>query len=122
MNNSEFIKALVIKPGQEPNLTLIRDDNETLNKIVDGLIQEVPMENDLSFIVNEEGKILGLPINRLSPGYEKTYDILCGNIIVVANDYKSGKYISLSDEQIQYAKDVFELKKHTDALNKIIKK
>lgn len=108
-----FIKVLIVEPNKEPALHLIKNDLETLQEIVDGLIQIVSLPNGIDIILNEEGKIMGLPFNRVLPKeFFETDDILCGNLILAGLNEETGETISLTDEQIENAMEIFSLDKH----------
>ena len=58
--------VLLIEPGKRPNRTEIDGSLEGMQKLVGGLIQAVYPFHDaeVALIVNDEGKLLGLPFNR----------------------------------------------------------
>ena len=57
---------------------------------------------DVSIICNEEGKILGLPLNR-----DIGHDIIAGTFIIAGNDDSTGEFISLTNEQKEKYKNIF---------------
>ena len=62
---NETIKVLMIEPEKKPYVKEIGSDLESLQHEVDGDIEAFyPTEDEVAFIVNEEGKINGLPLNR----------------------------------------------------------
>ena len=62
------IKVIVVEPEKEPYIKEIDDTLEAKQKLVGGDIEIVSSffsdEVDYDFIINEEGKIRGLPLNR----------------------------------------------------------
>ena len=59
------MKVLMVQPGEIPHETDIEPGLESLQAAVDGPIQAVyPYEDPVALICNEEGKFLGLPLNR----------------------------------------------------------
>ena len=59
------MKVLMVQPGEIPHETDIEPGLEALQAAVDGPIQAVyPYEDPVALICNEEGKFLGLPLNR----------------------------------------------------------
>ena len=59
------MKVLMVQPGEIPHETDIEPGLESLQAAVDGSIQAVyPYEDPVALICNEEGKFLGLPLNR----------------------------------------------------------
>lgn len=93
------IKVLMVEPYQEPRITEIGNDLDSLQKAVSigadeqGLIELVYLEDNVSILCNEEGKLIGLEPNRRLGN-----DILCGVFYVVADD-EEGNLASLTEEQ-----------------------
>lgn len=70
--------VLIIEPERAPRLAEISGDLESLQGIVGGLIEAVyPYDDPVALICNEEGKLLGLPLNRELEGY----DIIAGTFL-----------------------------------------
>ena len=78
------MKVLMVQPGEIPHETDIEPGLESLQAAVDGPIQAVyPYEDPVALICNEEGKFLGLPLNRaLRDDTGEIYDIIAGNFII----------------------------------------
>lgn len=80
---------------------------KSLQKMVGGLIQAVyPFEDAVALICNDEGKLLGLPINR--PLYDEDgemYDILVGTFLVVG--LTEDDFGSLPEEMIEKYTEAF---------------
>lgn len=79
------MKVLMVEPGKIPFETEISDELEALQNAVEGDIQAVyPYEDPVALICNEEGKLLGLPLNRsLTDDEGNVYDILVGKFLLV---------------------------------------
>ena len=61
----EKMTVLYVKPGEKPKRIEIENDLEALQRAVGGYIEAVyPYEDPVALIVNEEGKLNGLPLNR----------------------------------------------------------
>lgn len=56
------MRCVVKRPGQEPKVMDIANRLEALQAMVGGYIETVPFGDHLA-IVNEEGRIMGLPMN-----------------------------------------------------------
>ena len=118
-----FIKVLIVEPNKEPILHLIKNDLDTLQEIVGGLIEIVSLPNGIDIILNEEGKITGLPFNRMLPKeFFETEDVLCGNLILASCNEETGETISLTDEQIEKDKEIFSLNKHIKEIEELKKR
>ncbi len=64
-SRENFITALLIKPGCEPEKVQIGRDLRSLQAAVGGDIEQFPcFADDAVIICNEEGKLEGLPLNR----------------------------------------------------------
>lgn len=83
------IRAYIIRVDEDGRqykgyFTEIENTLEAKQKIVGGLIQVVSLTPEIDVIINDEGKLRGMPLNRLwLSGDGKPLDILVGNIIVV---------------------------------------
>ena len=111
------------EPKKEPYVKEIYNTLSAKQKLVGGYIQSVPSffddKDSYDFIVNEEGKLDGLPLNRYI--YDKK-DIVAGNLILAKVDIEKGDYITIPDYEIDFLldkldaecpmyRDVFELNK-----------
>ena len=95
----EKIKALMIEPRKRPCVVELGNDLDSLQKAVSlgadyqGLIEFVYLEDNVSILCNEEGKLIGLEPNR-----RLGKDILVGVFYVVAED-EEGNLVSLTTAQ-----------------------
>lgn len=93
------VKALMIEPYKHPCVVELECDLDSLQKAVSigapeqGLIEFVYLEDNVSILCNEEGKLIGLTPNRWLGE-----DILCGVFYVVAEN-DEGELMSLTQEQ-----------------------
>lgn len=81
----EKMTVLCVKPGEKPKRIEVEDDLRSLQRAVGGDIEAVyPYEDPVALIVNEEGKLNGLPLNRaLRDEGNEIYDIVAGPFLVV---------------------------------------
>ena len=90
------ITVVKVEPMKAPTIATLSNDLDSLQKAVSigadyqGLIELVYLEDNVSVLLNEEGKLIGLPPNRRLGN-----DILCGVFYVVSED-KEGNLKSLS--------------------------
>ena len=117
-----LIKVLVVNPGKDPELTLIRDALKVHQEIVGGSLEQVTLPDNIVMLFNEEGKMIGLPFNRMLPKeYFDGDDIVCGTIILTEiND--NGEFKSLSDGQVKKCMDLFAWEKNKKDVNEWIVK
>lgn len=96
----EKMTVLIVEPGKAPCEAEIGNGLESLQKTVGGDIQAVyPYDERVTLICHEEGKILGLPLNRaLYDEQGKIYDIVAGTFIVCGLSEDS--FASLSPEDM----------------------
>ena len=101
------IKALMVNPYERPCTVELCNDLDSLQKAVSigtdyqGLIEFVYLEDNVSILCNEEGKLIGLEPNR-----RLGKDILCGVFYVVAEG-EEGNLISLTAEQERKYSNMF---------------
>lgn len=97
------IRVLVVEPYSEPRVEIIHNRLSDKQHIVGGLIEYTYIEDDdkIAIICNEEGKNLGLPLNR-----DIGHDIIAGTFIIVG-DNDTGEDRSLTDDQIEHYKERF---------------
>ena len=100
------IKILVVQPIMDPYVTEIYNTLEEKQKIVDGLIQFIELEEDIDLICNEQGKEFNLEINKIIKN-----DVICGNFIICGQ--QNGDSISLTNNQIIKYKRLFKERYHT---------
>lgn len=98
------MNVLVIEPMKEPYVKEMDGKLKTLQGFVGGLIQAIyPFEDEtVALICNEEGKLLGLPLNRaLRNKRGEIYDIVSGTFLLCSAPPDSESFEGLSDEQIR---------------------
>ena len=76
------MKILIVEPHKQPYCKDISGTLEELQAIVGGYIQAIyPFDDPIALVCNEEGKLIGLPQNRLLFDREGcAYDIICGTL------------------------------------------
>lgn len=108
------ITVVKVEPLKPPCIVKIRNDLDSLQKAVSigaeeqGLIEFVYLEDNVSLMLNEEGKLLGLPTNRRLGN-----DILCG-VFYVVGESKNGNLISLTPAQQKKYLQMFERVEYID--------
>ena len=96
------MRVLLIEPEQRPVVTEIAGSLESMQAVVGGTIQAIyPFEDDVALICNDDGKLLGLPLNRALylPDGKTLYDIISGTFFICG--IRDDDFISLTDEYIQ---------------------
>ena len=82
----------MVEPGKFARITTIENDLDSLQKAVDGNIQAIyPFEDEVALICNDEGKLMGLPLNRAlkmnGMAGNEIYDIIVGDFFICYAPY-----------------------------------
>lgn len=102
------LRVMVVEPDKEPYEKFLKDSLEAMYEIV-GKPIEVTRDillPGMLLVVNEEGKLRGLPINRCTGD-----DIICGTFFVCRNGKDDFK--NLTDADVEEIKTVYGLPKGT---------
>lgn len=94
MAQAEFIKAIVKEVGKAPSVEKITNDLATFQGLVGGYIEVLSMGEGVGVVVNEEGKLIDLPVN-----FGLGYDTINGTAVFVAFG-NEGDFTDLTDLQI----------------------
>ena len=97
------MQVVIVELRKEPMVQNIGNDLKAMQEIVGGTIQAIyPFEEPIALICNEEGKLLGLPLNRaLRDETGAVYDIVAGTFFLCAAPVDSDRFECLTDEQVQ---------------------
>ena len=92
--------AVVKRCGKAAEIAHISGELGELQDIVGGLIEGQGLDEDTDIICNDEGKILGMPMNVVlgdGAGEDELdfIDVLCGDIVIVGCDRSRGAFVSL---------------------------
>jgi len=101
------MKILVVEPMKEPYAKEIQGTLEEMQAIVGGYIQAVyPFEDPVAVVCNDEGKLMGLPYNRLlRDDSGRPYDVLCGTFFVAGLGEEN--FTSLPDRLMEKYKAMY---------------
>lgn len=108
---SEMMKVLYIQAGEKPQVIEIRHTLSEMQRLVGGTISSFMPFNDGSVIIlNDNGKIDGLPLNRAV--YDKNgeiADIIAGDFFICYAAPDSSDFSSLPDELIRKYSELFKI-------------
>ena len=108
---SEMMKVLYIQAGKKPQVIEIRHTLGEMQRLVGGTISSFMPFNDGSVIIlNDNGKIDGLPLNRAV--YDKNgeiADIIAGDFFICYAALDSSEFSSLPDELIRKYSELFKI-------------
>jgi hypothetical protein len=102
---SAEIQVVIVEPFKRPYKKLIPNTLEAMQEIVGGYIEHVSFATTkrgarLGIILNEEGKLIGLPANRIIHGKGGS-DVFAGTFYITAHNLE-GDSISLTNEECEY--------------------
>jgi hypothetical protein len=93
---TDEILVVIVEPGKKPYKKTIKNELGKFNDIVGGYIENVFIgEQDgkkFGIVINEEGKLIGLPVNRILVGF----DVLVGPMCITAYNYE-GDSVTLTE-------------------------
>lgn len=98
-DREQLILAVVKEPGKEARMETIGNSLEALQAAVGGYIERVTVAEDLVLIVNEEGRLKGLPVNCRVLGHD-----LVGTVVAVG--VKGEEFCSLSPSALEAAMEL----------------
>ncbi len=104
---ADTITVLLVEPGEYPQVIEAKTGLEDLQALVGGNIEVTyPFDDNVGLIMNEEGKIEGLPLNRaLRDDNGEIYDVVAGPFLVAGLTEDS--FGSLTQEQAGKFEEMF---------------
>jgi len=84
----EKITVLLVEPGKDPKLTEVANRLPDMQELVGGHIEAYGLDEDEKnlMVCNEEGKIMGLPVNFLLRSEGKCIDYVAGTAFICSTD------------------------------------
>ena len=98
------MKVIVVEPMKPPAVREIEDTLPAMQAVVGGPIQAIyPFEEAIALICHEEGKLLGLPLNRALYDAETgaMYDVIAGTFFLCGAPSDCNTFTDLTEEEIQ---------------------
>lgn len=99
------MRVVMVEVGRKACEMELEDSLASMQRAVGGLIQAVyePGGRDAALICNDEGKLLGLPLNRaLRDEDGEIYDVIAGTFFICGVPHDGEDFTSLTDEQTAY--------------------
>ncbi len=95
------MKILVVEPQKTPYEKEINGDLKSLQNEVGGFVEAVyPYDDPVAIVCNEEGKMIGLDLNRALYGEDgQMYDIVAGTFFITG--LGESDFASLSQELME---------------------
>ena len=103
----ELVDALLVKPNEYPQAVKVGIELEDLQAAVGGYIEVTyPFDDQVGVVLNEEGKLMGLPLNRAVYTEDgDMHDIYVGDFLVMGLTEES--FCSLTPEQMKTYEEKF---------------
>ena len=99
------MKVLIKNIGENTKITNIENDLQSLQNLVGGYIEALPLTKDVLLICNEEGKLKGLPVN-FNIVINGKIESIVGNVFFVGKN--DSDFDSLTNEQIIILQDYLD--------------
>ena len=99
--NFNMLRVVVIEPGFPAEIQEVNHESISLQALVGGYIEHVHFMGNLGFLINEEGKFIGLPPNRIN--YHG--DVLVGAVVVVKSCEE--EFCSLTEVEAEDLRKMF---------------
>lgn len=105
--SDNLIRVLVVEPMKAPYPKEIDGSLSGMQELVGGDIEATyPFPDPIALVYNSEGKLLGLPPNRLLRDENgEPYDLVCGAFFLAG--LGAEKFISLTDDQLRRCYELF---------------
>lgn len=96
------MKIVLVEPGKEAREAEITGSLQEIQKLVEGTFQVMyPWEDPVALVCNDEGKILGMPLNRVL----EDYDVIAGPFFICG--IEGDHFCSLTDRQVEIYREKF---------------
>lgn len=104
----EMLDVVFVEPGKKARPGKLPADLEQMQKYVGGLIEAIyPFEQPVALICNDEGKLQGLPYNRvLRDDAGEIYDAIAGNFFICA--CRGENFTSLEKAEVKQFTELFK--------------
>jgi hypothetical protein len=102
---SEMIQIVIVEPFKKPYKKTIPNTLDAMKEIVGGYIENLfigrtDKDARVGIVLNEEGKLIDLPMNRRLLGSQGVIDFIVGTFFITAYNLQ-GENISLTDEEAE---------------------
>ena len=105
------LTVLLVEPEKKPRVVTIPHTLKEMQKLVGGHIESIQpfTDEDVAIIANDEGKLRGLPLNRLIFWKDSTepFDIIAGAFFLVGAPFDSEDFESMPEDKIEKFKEKF---------------
>lgn len=102
------MKVVLVEPGKQATVQTIGSSLEAMQSVVGGNIQAIyPFDDEAALVCNEEGKLMGMPLNRVlvDKDTNTVIDGIVGTFFVCGLGEED--FTDLTDEQAKEYCDLF---------------
>ena len=109
--SDEQIKVIFCETGKRARMLETDNNLGCFQKLVGGWIEEyMPFDDDVAIVCNEEGKTMGLPLNRgITDENGQLLDIIAGDFFIAYAPYNSERFLSMPPELEKKYLEKYEL-------------
>lgn len=93
------MKVVLVEPRKQARVVEIDHSLESMQKIVGGYIEQFRLDEEVSIVCNEEGKMGGFQPNRAIWYEGELIEIIFGTFFICAAPLDSDSFEGLTDEQ-----------------------
>jgi len=107
--NTNLTTVIVCPVGKKAYVANIDTSLESLQSMVQGLIEFYYLDDEHFLVCNEEGKLIGLPLNRciIDDTTMDTVEVIAGNFIIAKCSDDGDGFEDLTEEEIDYYMERF---------------
>ena len=111
VENTNKMRVILCRPGEKAETIEMEDSLKAMQEMVGGRIEEyMPWEEEVAIICNEEGKMMGLPLNRgIKDEKGHLQDIIAGDFFICYAPIESERFLSMPPELEEKYLEKFEL-------------
>ena len=110
-SSEEQIKVIYCEAGHKARIAEVDNNLGAFQGLVGGWIEEyMPYDDDIAIVCNEEGKTMGLPLNRAVKSEDgQLLDIIAGDFFICYAPIESERFLSMPSELEEKYLEKFEL-------------
>lgn len=98
--NTNKMRVILCRPGEKAEMIEMEDSLRAMQNMVGGMIEEyMPWDDEVAIVCNEEGKMMGLPLNRgIEDDEGRLQDIIAGDFFICYAPIESERFLSMPPE------------------------
>lgn len=96
-----MLRVVIIEPGLLAEIREVGHDLASIQSLVGGYIEHVYFKDDIGFLIHEEGRLMGLPPNRIN----YYGDALVGTVVIVKT--RGEEFSSLTELEAEDLRKMF---------------